>query len=82
MEEESIGYELQAALNREDSSEEVIKVAKCLKQLENLKDPSAAASDELALTTLMSESARSGSSQAKNPEDTRMQTRMMLAQMG
>ena len=30
----------------------------------------------------MSESALSGSSQAKKPEDTRMQTRMMLEQMG
>ena len=81
MEEESIGYELEAALQCEDGSEKVIKVAKRLKQLGNLKNPSVA-SDEMALTTLMSESALSGSSQAKKPEETRMQTRMMLAQMG
>ena len=40
MEEESVGYELQAALKREDGGEEVIKVAKRLKQLGNRKDPS------------------------------------------
>ena len=81
MEEESVGYEFEAALKREDGSEEVIKVAKRLKQLRNRKDPSAG-SDQMTLTTLMSESALSGSSQAKKPEETRMQTRIMLAQIG
>ena len=37
VEEESVRYELEAALQREDSREEVIEVSKRLKQLKNCK---------------------------------------------
>ena len=40
MKEEAVGYELETALQREDGSEEVIEVAKRLKQLGSCKDPS------------------------------------------
>ena len=40
MKEEAVGYELETALKREDGSEEVIEVAKRLKQLGSCKDPS------------------------------------------
>ena len=41
MKEEAVGYELETALKREDGSEEVIEVAKRLKQLGSCKDLSA-----------------------------------------